>query len=71
VELFKKQTGEETSGDIPTGTWEVAYRGPFSKWCVIRPNGTIARQGLAQREMAVLELQQLAAVGVAQREIRQ
>jgi hypothetical protein len=57
VELLRKNIGEEVStSPRATGDWYVCYRGNFSKWCLIRPNGLIARERMHTREEAQIAL---------------
>ncbi|MDI1343172.1 MAG: hypothetical protein PSV22_03590 [Pseudolabrys sp.] len=58
VELLRKQLGEASENPPASGVWTVVYRGPYAKWCLIRPNGTIARDRMLSRDEATVMLNQ-------------
>jgi hypothetical protein len=56
VELLNKPLGTASETPEPTGVWAIMYRGPYAKWCLIRPNGTIARDRMLTRDEAQVAL---------------
>jgi hypothetical protein len=51
--ILEREIGEAASTEPHKGDgWYVMFRGPHAKWCAIRPDGTIDREGFLTRESA-------------------
>lgn len=56
AELIFKKLGDEDVQPTETGSWNVMYRGPFKKWCVVSPDGVIASSHMQTREEALVDM---------------